>query len=177
MSSEAADAESVQFRPDRANILAALLMIAIALLVVGAAPVYLFWVLAIPVLFIYWILRSSTTVDEQGVSIKYAFRGGKTVEWEDLSGVGFKGSRALLTTTEGKEYPMPGVTFNSLPKLSEASSGRIPDALTAGRIAADEKVVVINRDGEQILLTKEEYAARQTDKAAEADSENPRSNQ
>ena len=40
-----------------------------------------------------------------------------------------------------------------------ASRGRIPDALTQGREAADDKVVIVHRDGQQILLSKEEYAA------------------
>ena len=50
------------------------------------------------------------------------------------------------------------MTFNSLPRLSEASRGRIPDALTQGREAADDKVVIVHRDGQQVLLSKEEYA-------------------
>ena len=51
-----------------------------------------------------------------------------------------------------------GVTFNSLPELTEASQGRIPDALTAGHHAADEKVVVIHQDGRQVLTDKSDVA-------------------
>src|SRR5699024_7714736 len=79
---------------------------------------------------------------------------------------GFKGSRALLTTRDGRTYPMPGISFNSLPELSEASRGRIPDVLTSAREAAEDKVTIIRRDGEQILVTKEEYAARQAAREA-----------
>lgn len=161
MSSDAAHAESVEFRPERANLFAAALIIAVALLVIPSAPLYLAWLLLIPAAFIFWVLRARTIVDERGVDIRYAFRGGKTIRWEDLAGVGFKGARALLTTTDGTAHAMPGVTFNSLPRLAEASGGRIPDVLTSAQEAADEKVTVIQRDGQQILLTHEEYAARQ----------------
>lgn len=161
MSSDAAHADPVQFRPERTHILAALIMLSIVLLTVGAAPKYLFWTVLIPLAHIYWVSRVRTTVGEEGVDIRYAFRGGRSVRWDEVAGVGFKGSRALLTTRDGAEHPMPGVTFNSLPKLASASRGRIPDVLTAAHEAADEKVTIIRRDGEQILVTKEEYAARQ----------------
>lgn len=164
MSSDAAHADSVQFRPERTNILAALLMTGIALLVIGAAPLYLFWVLFIPLAFLFWVLRARTTVGEHGVDIQYAFRGSRSIKWENLAGIGFKGSRALLTTKNGKKFPMPGVTFNSLPQLSAASRGRIPDVLTAAEEAAQDKVTIVRRDGEQILISKEEYAARQAAK-------------
>ncbi len=167
MSSEVERPESEQFQPDRTHILAALIMTGISLLVVGVAPLYLFWILAFPILFIVWVVRSRTIVDREGIHLHYAFRGNQHISWDNLSGIGFRGSRALATTGEGREFMMPGVTFNSLPRLSEASQGRIPDALTAGRKAADEKVVVIHRDGEQILITKEEYEARQSAQRAE----------
>jgi len=167
---------SVQFRPERTNILAALLMIAIAALVVGSAPLYLFWVFLIPLVFIYWIIRARTVVGEKGIEVIYAFRPGRSIAWDDLAGVGFKGARALATTNDGKQYVMPGVSFNSLPKLAEASRGRIPDVLTAGRKAADEQVVIINRDGEEIMLTKEEYAARKR-QTNDDNNNSPRSNQ
>ncbi|RSZ66110.1 PH domain-containing protein [Corynebacterium hylobatis] len=161
MSSDAVHAESVQFRPERTHILAAVLMSAIALLVIGSAPQYLFWVLIVPVLFIVWVLRARTTVGEKGVDIRYAFRGSRFIKWENMAGIAFKGSRALLTTKDGKSHPLPAVTFNSLPKLAEASRGRIPDVVGSAEEAAEDKVTIIRRDGEQILISKEEYAARQ----------------
>lgn len=161
MSSDAVHAESVQFKPERTNLLAAVLMSAIALLVIGSAPQYLFWVLIVPILFVVWVRRAQTTVGEQGVDIRYAFRGSRFIPWEDMAGIAFKGSRALLTTKDGKSHPLPAVTFNSLPKLAEASRGRIPDVLSSAEAAAEDKVTIIRRDGEQILISREEYAARQ----------------
>ena len=107
---------------------------------------------------IWWVLRARTTVDSKGIHITYGFRGPKHIEWKDFQGIGFQRSKAYARTTKGDNFNLPGVTFNSLPRLAAASNGRIPDALSAGRDAADDKVVIIHRDGQQILLTKEEYA-------------------
>lgn len=147
------------FHPERTHVFAALLMIGISLMVIGVAPLRLFWILIFPALFIWWALRSQVTVTDDGVSIRYAFRSGVTASWDEIEGVGFKGAKTLLRTTDGKEHPMPGVTFNSLPELAAASRGRIPDALTAGLEAQDGKVSVINQDGNQVLMTQEEHAA------------------
>ncbi|HHU68147.1 MAG TPA: PH domain-containing protein [Corynebacterium sp.] len=167
-------AETTEFRPDRGNLFAAVLIIAVGMLVIPSAPLYLGWLLLIPLAFILWVVRARTVVDERGVDIRYAFRGGRTVRWEDVAGVGFKGSRALLTTRDGAEHAMPGVTFNSLPQLAAASRGRIPDVLTAAQEAADDKVTIIHRDGQQILISKEEYAARQAaQQANRSTSDNP----
>ncbi len=174
----------MHFQPDRTHVFAALVMVGIAFLVIGAAPLYLGWLLVFPVLFIYWVLRSRTTVGERGVRIRYAFRPGVEVPWQEVRGVGFKGSSALLETTAGKSHPLPGVTFNSLPELAEASRGRIPDALTAGLESLDGKYSVINQDGNQVLMSEKEHTAylaervrreqrRRQDEAAEGASPEP----
>lgn len=152
---------SLQFRPDRGNVLAGLFITMIFVIIVGWAPQYLFWILVFPALFIFWVLRAKTTVDNDGVTITYAFRGKKFVTWENIKGIGFKGSRSLLTTTKEQEYLLPGVTFNSLPRLAEASRGRIPDAITAAKEDADGKMEVVDRDGHRVLMTHDEYRAHQ----------------
>ena len=146
------------FRPDRTHILAIVLIAMIAIIGIAWAPLQLGWLLIFPVLWIWWVLKAHTTVSEDCIDIGYAFRGNVHLDWDNFRGIGFKGSRTFASDAAGKDHSLPGVTFNSLPKLSDASRGRIPDALTAGRYAAEEKVVIIHRDGEQILLTKEEFA-------------------
>ncbi|MDK6807214.1 PH domain-containing protein [Corynebacterium sp. HMSC074E01] len=146
------------FKPTREHLLGIGILAAIAFLSIGWAPKYLFWVLIFPVLAIWWVLRARTTVDGKGVHISYGFRGPKNIEWGNFKGIGFQRSRAYARTTSGNNFNLPGVTFNSLPRLAAASNGRIPDALTAGRNAADDKVIIVHRDGQQVLLTKEEYA-------------------
>lgn len=157
--------ESVKFQPERTHILAAVVIFLIFLLGVGYAPQYLFWILTLPIIFIFWVLKSEARVGDSGIEIDYAFRGNRRFGWDEIEGVAFKGSKALLRTTSGSNHFLPGVTFNSLPLLQEASTGRIPDVLTSGRAAADDKVVVFNKDGEQILITREEHAEREAEKA------------
>ncbi|ANE03825.1 PH domain-containing protein [Corynebacterium crudilactis] len=164
MSSDAKKASvelSEKFHPERTHILGAIILGLISLLVIGAAPQYLFWLLAFPIIFIYWVLKSSTVVDEHGIAAQYAFRGKKFVAWEELAGIGFKGARTFARTISDEEITLPGVTFNSLPRLDKASYGRIPDAITASHEAADGKVVVVKEDGYSVMMTKEEYLERQ----------------
>ncbi|QPK80048.1 PH domain-containing protein [Corynebacterium lizhenjunii] len=149
------------FTPDRSHLLAIALMVMIAVIGIGWAPQYLAWVLIFPLAWMYWVLKARTIVSEEGLDIQYAFRGNRSLSWEQFAGIGFKGARAFARTNTGEEINLPGITFNSLPRLSQASRGRIPDALSAGQAAANEKVVVIHRDGQQVLLTQEEYARHQ----------------
>ncbi|WP_246388927.1 PH domain-containing protein [Corynebacterium incognita] len=144
------------FRPDRTHILAIALLSGIALIGIGWAPKYLAWLFVVPILCIWWVVRSRTTVSDKGIDIAYGFRGDKHLDWEDVEGIGFQRSSAFVQSGQ-KKFSLPGVTFNSLPKLAEASRGRIPDALTAGREAANDKVVVIHRDGRQVLVDKDEF--------------------
>lgn len=157
------------FRPERTHLLAAVILTIFALIAVSWAPLKLGWVLIIPALFAWWVLRASTKVGQDGITATYAFRAPKHVTWDDFAGIGFKGAGAFARTNQGIELSLPGVTFNSLPRLSAASQGRIPDALTSARDAAEGKIRVIHRDGYQVLLTQEEYEEyqRTTPPAAE----------
>ena len=96
-------------------------------------------------------------MSEKGIATKYLVRKNAFLPWEKLAGIAFKGSQARLTTTDGTEYPLPGVTFNSLPDLAEASNGRITDVITAAQEAADGKYEIIDKEGYRVLLTREEY--------------------
>ncbi|CAB0701905.1 PH domain-containing protein [Corynebacterium diphtheriae] len=153
----------VVFRPERTHLLAAGVMLAIMLLVIGARPALLFWLPIIPLVFILWVLRSSTTVSESGIEARYLAAATKAARWEEIQGVSFKGSKTILHTNDGRSFPLPAVSFNSLPQLETASRGRIPDALTQGKMAADEKIVIVHRDGYQEMLTKEQYEQRQAE--------------
>ncbi|GAB3940107.1 PH domain-containing protein [Corynebacterium tapiri] len=149
------------FRPDRGHLIAAVLMLFLLVFLVGFAPLKTFWLFLFPALFIYWALKAHTTVDDKGISAVYAFRKGAHLPWEDVSGVSYRGSRALAEDKNGDSIVLPGVTFNSLPRLSEASRGRIPDPVTDAKVAADGKVEVIDRNGHSVLMTQEEYQAHQ----------------
>ena len=131
-------AQAEEFKPARDHILGIILLSAIALLSIGWAPKYLAWLLIVPVLCVWWVLKSRTRVSEKGIAINYAFKGSQNISWDNFAGIGFQRAKAFARTKSGKQFTLPGVTFNSLPRLSDASRGRIPDALTARRDAADE---------------------------------------
>lgn len=162
-----------EFKPDRTHILAAVIMSCIMLLVVGALPKFLLWLPLLPVVFIYWVLKSRTTVDESGITAQYAFKATQHVAWDNFAGIGFARSTAFAQTTDDTKITLPGVSFNSLPDLEAASAGRIPDALTQGRMAANEKVVIVHKDGRQILISKEEYDNQQAHHDSPTGSDSP----
>lgn len=147
------------FRPTREHVLAIVLMTAIALIGIGWAPLALGWLLLFPAAYLVWVFASSTTVGNRGIAIRRPVRPNTSIPWDDLAGIEFSGARALATTTAGKKYSMPGVTFNSIPELSEASRGRITDVITQSEQAADGKYEIIDRDGHTVLLGREEYDA------------------
>lgn len=146
--------DAVEFHPDRTHILAAVVMMLIALVGVAYSPLVLGWVLLIPLAFIFYVLKSATRVDDTGITVVRAYSSNVSVPWEKIRGVEFSGAKALLRTTGDTSVRMPGVTFNSLPRLEAASQGRIPDPITQGRAAAAEKVEVIRRDGYSELREK-----------------------
>lgn len=166
MADSVTGSETKVFRPERTHIFAAVLITLISLLGIGAEPLKLGWLLLFPVGYIYWTLRARTEVSPtKGISAKYGFRGNQSVRWEDFQGIGFKGGSTFAQRRDGSTFNLPAVSFNSLPELSVASQGRIQDALSEGRAAADEKIVVTYKDGRQVLMTREEYAATHPDGA------------
>lgn len=166
MADSVTGSETKVFRPERTHIFAAVLITLISLLGIGAEPLKLGWLLLFPVGYIYWTLRARTEVSPtKGISAKYGFRGNQSVTWEDFQGIGFKGGSTFAQRRDGSTFNLPAVSFNSLPELSVASQGRIQDALSEGRAAADEKIVVTYKDGRQVLMTREEYAATHPDEA------------
>lgn len=148
------------FTPDRTHVLAAVLMTGIALIGISWAPLKLGWLLIFPIIFIAWVLTAKTVVNDQGISVSYLFKKNVSLPWDQLRGIGFEGSKAKVATVDGKEFTLPGVTFNSLPDLAEASSGRIADVITQASEAADGMMEVTDQHGDSILVTPEEYEKR-----------------
>ncbi len=84
-------------------------------------------VLAIPVLLSALIIRFRTVADERGVTVR-TLLGSESVVWDDIDGLRFhRGSWARARLKNGSELRLPAVTFSTLPQLTEASSGRVPN--------------------------------------------------
>ncbi|UXA08592.1 PH domain-containing protein [Mycobacterium sp. SMC-2] len=83
--------------------------------------------LVIPVVLSALIVRLRTVADDRGVTVR-TLLGSQTVQWDDIDGLRFhRGSWARAHLKSGAELRLPAVTFATLPQLTEASSGRVPN--------------------------------------------------
>lgn len=83
--------------------------------------------LVVPVVLSALIVRLRTVADGQGVTAR-SLLGSRTVHWEEIDGLRFhRGSWARARLKNGAELRLPAVTFATLPQLTEASSGRVPN--------------------------------------------------
>ena len=83
--------------------------------------------LIIPVLLSALIIRLRTQADPDGVTVR-TLLGSRTVPWEDIDGLRFsRGSWARARLKNGDELRLPAVTFATLPLLTEASGGLVPN--------------------------------------------------
>jgi hypothetical protein len=83
--------------------------------------------LIIPVLLSALIIRLRTQADQHGVTVR-TLLGTQTVRWEEIEGLRFRrGSWGRAQLANGRELRLPAVTFATLPLLTEASAGRVPN--------------------------------------------------
>jgi hypothetical protein len=83
--------------------------------------------LVIPVVLSALVIRLRTVADENGVTVR-TLLGSRTVRWEEIDGLRFnRGSWARARLKSGAELRLPAVTFATLPRLTEASAGRVPN--------------------------------------------------
>lgn len=88
------------------------------------------WVAAlliIPIVLSVFVARYRTVADRDHVTARTLF-GTETVRWDDIDGLRFgKGSAAYAHLKNGRDVRLPAVTFATLPRLTEASGGRVPN--------------------------------------------------
>jgi Bacterial PH domain len=83
--------------------------------------------LIIPVVLSALIIRLRTQADRDGVTVR-TLLGSRSARWEDIDGLRFnKGSWARAQLKNGGKLRLPAVTFATLPQLTEASNGRVPN--------------------------------------------------
>jgi hypothetical protein len=106
--------------------------IAVGFLVLGMLAIVLAarWTavfLVIPVLLSAYIIRLRTVADRDGVTAR-RLAGSQTVRWEDIDGLRFTRSKwARAQLKDGRDLLLPAVTFATLPRLTQASGGRVPN--------------------------------------------------
>lgn len=83
--------------------------------------------LIIPVLLSASIVRWRTVADRETVTTR-TLLGNTTVRWEQIEGLKFEKSKwADAALKGGGTLRLPAVTFATLPLLTEASGGRVPN--------------------------------------------------
>ena len=83
--------------------------------------------LIIPAVLSAFIVRLRTVAGVDTVTARSLLHS-ETVRWEDIDGLAFnRGSWARAQLKDGRELTLPAVTFSTLPQLTEASAGRVPN--------------------------------------------------
>lgn len=128
---EATPSDRTLFRVNPMSYLVIAIFVVAILWPINAYPLALSWLVLLPVAFGWWVARTWTRLDEDGVQIS-SWRSRRTVGWDDVKGVMFpKRGFARLVTATDDSLPMGGVSFHDLPRLSQASRGRIRDPFGA----------------------------------------------
>lgn len=97
-------------------------MLAVVLSATWTAPL-----LIIPVILSAAIVRLRTVAERDTVTARHLLSS-VTVRWEDIDGLRFdKGAWARAQLNDGRDLQLPAVTFATLPLLTEASAGRVPN--------------------------------------------------
>ena len=74
-----------------------------------------------------YIIRLRTVADRDTVTARNLLSS-ETVDWDDIEGLRFsRTSWARAQLKGGRELLLPAVTFATLPQLTEASGGRVPN--------------------------------------------------
>jgi hypothetical protein len=95
-------------------------------LVLGG-PTWVALLLIIPVILSAYIARLRTVADRDTVTARNLLSS-ETVRWEDIEGLRFeKTVWARAQLRDGRELMLPAVSFATLPLLTEASAGRVPN--------------------------------------------------
>ncbi|WP_179967302.1 PH domain-containing protein [Mycolicibacterium anyangense] len=83
--------------------------------------------LVIPVVLSAAIIRLRTVADRETVTAR-TLLGSRTVRWDEVAGLRFERSGwAKAELTDGGDLLLPAVTFATLPRLTAATDGRVPN--------------------------------------------------
>lgn len=107
--------------------------IAVGFIALGLAALVFVWpswtqvLFVIPVLVSAAVVRYRTVADRDQVTARTLLRS-RTVPWTEIEGLRFdRSSWAKARRTDGSELTLPAVTFATLPLLTAASGGRVPN--------------------------------------------------
>ena len=97
------------------------------LAVILAGPPWIALLLVMPIMLSVAVIRYRTVAERTTVTAR-TLLGSETVAWDDIEGLRFgRSSWASAHLKDGGELRLPAVTFATLPRLTEASAGRVPN--------------------------------------------------
>ena len=83
----------------------------------------------IPILAAFFIARTRTVIDANGVSVRALF-GGRRVPWQEIQGLSVDARSVYLVCRDGS-VRLPCVRVTDLAAVSKASGGRLPEVAEA----------------------------------------------
>jgi len=102
----------------------------LALGIMVMTPFITMWgslLLVVPLMGSAAIARLRTEANQDKVTT-YTLRGSRTLAWDQIAGLQFtKSAWARARLKNDEEVPLPAVTFATLPLLTAASAGRVPN--------------------------------------------------
>ena len=97
------------------------------LALVLANPTWFAVLLILPIVASFAVARYRTTADRDTVTAR-SLVSSRTVRWEDVDGLRFDRSAwASAHLKDGSDVRLPAVTFATLPQLTAATHGRVPN--------------------------------------------------
>ncbi|WP_448851091.1 PH domain-containing protein [Corynebacterium sp. 335C] len=152
-----ADIATTRFRPQKTHYFGVAFLVLLVFIALGYDLLWFSWTVLLPIAYAVWIHRVRTEVGPRGISAVYLLRGTRTASWDEFRGVLFtKQGRAWAVKRDESKFALPAISFNTMPALSEASGGRIPDPLTPALAAIDDMVEVYDKDGHSVLRPRSE---------------------
>lgn len=131
-------------------------------------PALLWPLLLAPVIAVWWVVRTHTTVSESGLDLS-SMTGKKHLDWAQIDGISIpkRGSvRARLT--DDSEVKLPAVGYDRLRELIEASGGRLPDVFASAEAAEAERLAAERAAAKAEADTKAESDTNAESHAADA---------
>lgn len=114
----------VRLQMNRIALVPAVVAVVCALPLATASP-WLLFVLFLPAAWITYVLRSGVDADEDGLIVRALF-GSIRIPWSRIAGVLIVRRQELsIATVEGSRVRLPGLRVRDLPKLYEATGGRL----------------------------------------------------
>lgn len=103
-------------------------------------PVALWPLLLAPVIAVWWVTRTHTTVSAAGLDLS-TMVGKKHLDWAQVKGITIpKRGYVRARLTDDSEVKLPAVGYDRLRELIEASGGMLPDVFAAAETAEAERL-------------------------------------